>query len=308
MKLPGAQDCGQQPSRPTPTSALSEPGPESAAIHQTPKLETQVRMGDSILTSDEVRNRAFDSFRDNETSSEYRHSPLSEQGSIRLLRLMPHKDKKALIQCQLFEYPLQGEGTHLYEALSYVWGSEDNRQPIYIQPGNKIGNYSTAEMERGLDRRSYPPTGNNFRLLVTANLHTALSHLRDCLIERIIWIDAISINQEDNDEKGQQVQAMAKIYAKASRVIVWLGEAAGDSDQALRIIRKAAEEHHTNPAIDETNQQAILNLLERQWFQRIWVSGKQSTMWARVINIVDSGPSGGCRSSTCLDQVWSHGD
>jgi hypothetical protein len=91
-------------------------------------------------------------------------------------------------------------------------------------------------------------------------------------MERIIWIDAICINQEDNDEKGQQVQSMAKIYAKASRVIVWLGEAAGDSDHALEVIRKAAEEQYTNSAIDKPNQQSIFTLLERPWFQRIWVS------------------------------------
>jgi hypothetical protein len=96
-------------------------------------------------------------------------------------------------------------------------------------------------------------------------------------VERILWIDAICINQEDNAEKGQQVQSMAKIYAKASRVIVWLGEAASDSNQALRVLRKAAEEQYANSAIGETNQRAILALLERPWFQRIWVRQQTST-------------------------------
>jgi thiamine pyrophosphate-dependent acetolactate synthase large subunit-like protein len=114
-------------------------------------------------------------------------------------------------------------------------------------------------------------------------------------VERILWVDAICINQHDNDEKGQQVQSMAKIYAKASRVIVWLGEAADNSDQALEAIRMAAEEQHTSSVIykpnqeailalsdqhptnfpsNGTNQQAILGLLERPWFQRIWVSNR----------------------------------
>lgn len=91
----------------------------------------------------------------------------------------------------------------------------------------------------------------------------------------MLWIDAICINQEDDDEKGQQVQSMAKIYAKASRVIVWLGEAAEDSDQALEEIRIAAVKQSTNLAINETNhQQAILTLLERPWFRRIWVRNR----------------------------------
>ena len=106
-------------------------------------------------------------------------------------------------------------------------------------------------------------------------------------MDRYLWIDAICINQDDNDEKGQQVQSMAKIFAKASRVIVWLGEAADNSNQALEVIRKAAEEQHTNSttnqhptnsAINETNQQAVLRLLQRSWFQRIWVSGRQPTI------------------------------
>ena len=71
---------------------------------------------------------------------------------------------------------------------------------------------------------------------------------------------------------------MAKIYAKAIRVIVWLGEVAADSDQALKEILNAANQQHTNSTIDETNQQAILALLERPWFQRIWVSGRQPTV------------------------------
>ncbi|KAK2470355.1 hypothetical protein H9L39_17972 [Fusarium oxysporum f. sp. albedinis] len=163
--------------------------------------------------------------------------------SIRLLRILPDANEHFPIQCQLFKCTLlDSESTHPYEALSYVWGSEDKPRSISI---------------------------DNCDLAVGVNLHAALSHLRDSFIERIIWIDAICINQADSNEKGQQVQSMAKIYAKASRVIVWLGEAAASSDQALEEIRIVAA---TNPVINEMNhQQAILTLLERQWFQRIWV-------------------------------------
>ncbi|KAH7309926.1 hypothetical protein B0I35DRAFT_87839 [Stachybotrys elegans] len=112
-----------------PPSLSSTP----ATIYQTSEL---VRTDDSAFTPNEFRNLASNSLGDGETASaeaheaklssddnlqnKYCYSPLSEQGSIRLLRLMPDKDKKASIQCQLFEYPLeeQGEGTYLYEALS----------------------------------------------------------------------------------------------------------------------------------------------------------------------------------------------
>ncbi|KLU93047.1 hypothetical protein MAPG_11963, partial [Magnaporthiopsis poae ATCC 64411] len=225
----------------------------------------------SGVPPDDSRNRASGSL-----GNEYCHSPLSH-GSIRLLRLMPHKDKEAPIRCQLFEYRLQepGQGMHLYEALSYVWGSEENKQPIYVQSDDKGGGSSAT-----------PSTGDDYCLLVTVNLYEALSHVRNRLLERVMWIDAVCINQEDDGEKGRQVQLMAKIYANASRVIVWLGEATDNGDQALEAIRMAAQEQHMDSAIYQpdhqatfaqeptksgTNQQAIHKLLERPWFQRIWV-------------------------------------
>ncbi|KAF2182882.1 HET-domain-containing protein, partial [Zopfia rhizophila CBS 207.26] len=184
----------------------------------------------------------------------YSHSKLSGLHSIRLLRLMPHEAKAAPIQCQLFNYSLRGKyeqpdlddhtGTHLYEALSYVWGDSDKLQSISI------------------DNHDFP---------VTVNLYAALSHLRDCTIERIIWVDAVCINQADWEERGRQVQLMAEIYSKANRVVVWLGIAADDSDGALEEIRVAAGNESTNPSGEKKNQQAILALLQRPWFRRIWV-------------------------------------
>lgn len=174
------------------------------------------------------------------------YSPLPK-GSVRLLRLLPSSDEISRIECQLITLPLLGSGsTHPYEALSYVWGPEDNNQLISID-GSK-------------------------ELLVTANLHVALLHLRHCFLERILWIDAICINQKDNDEKGQQVRSMANIYARASRVIVWLGEAADNSHRALEVILEIAGGQSTDTASDESNEQ-VLTLLERPWFQRIWVGG-----------------------------------
>lgn len=188
---------------------------------------------------------------------------------MRLLRLLPHQDENSRIECRLIAIPLLDRGSsYPYEALSYVWGSEDNKRPIYI--------------------------GGNDELHVTANLHAALRHLRHPFVERILWVDAVCINQADNDEKGQQVQFMAKIYAKASRVIVWLmdppkgdapdkGDPAADGDQAdsggqaleaLRVAAVAGKQRVGSP-MDGQDQEAILALLGREWFQRIWVGDRR---------------------------------
>src|ERR1700685_3305339 len=97
----------------------------------------------------------------------------SEQDNIRLLRLT-NKNETAAIECQLFNYTLEsGRGTHLYEALPYVWGDPDTTVPISIG-------------------------GHCFK--VTKNLHAALLRLRNYSLERIIWVDAICVNQLDNQE------------------------------------------------------------------------------------------------------------
>ena len=148
----------------------------------------------------------------------------------------------------------------------------------------------------------------------------ALTRLRDRSLERIIWADAICINQGDTEERNIQVQSMAKIYAKASRVIVWLEEATTggaqghgettvtDSDRALEELRMAADRQPAKTALatSETDQQAILTLLQRSWFQRMWV--RQPTVlwqkWRKLLtNFFSSGTSGSCCSSASPDYV-----
>jgi hypothetical protein len=178
--------------------------------------------------------------------SQYLHSPLSSRGgSIRLLRLKPNTDKSADIHCELFEYPLQDcSGSHLYEALSYVWGISQKKLHIFIH-------------------------GCSFD--VTDNLYEALLELRNHTLERIIWVDAVCINQTARREKELQIEIMARIYGQAARVIVWLGEAATNSDQALDTIRIAGSETSFRLPNKEAIKKPILALLERQWFRRIWV-------------------------------------
>ena len=47
-----------------------------------------------------------------------------EFNTTRMIRLLPHEDRNARIECELSDYSLSemGDGKHLYEALSYVWG------------------------------------------------------------------------------------------------------------------------------------------------------------------------------------------
>ena len=69
---------------------------------------------------------------------------------------------------------------------------------------------------------------------------------------------------------------MANIYAKANRVLVWLGEEKSGSADALERIHRAADEFYTFEDWDnkeaELRNAPILTLIERPWFRRVWVS------------------------------------
>ncbi|KAM0310603.1 hypothetical protein ACHAO8_007969 [Botrytis cinerea] len=180
--------------------------------------------------------------------SSHLYSLLPENGNnIRMLRLLPSEDEAAPLHCELCNYSLQRSSirTHLYEALSYVWGDPKQTLSIYV------------------DKAQFQ---------VTVNLHAALLQLRDYSFERIIWVDAICIDQNNKEERKQQVQLMAKIYISAHRVIVWLGEQTVEKQGALEDIQLAANnEELIEHSKKEIKQQQILNLLQNPWFQRIWV-------------------------------------
>ncbi|PQE18702.1 hypothetical protein CJF30_00009696 [Rutstroemia sp. NJR-2017a BBW] len=177
----------------------------------------------------------------------YRYSSLPPGSeSIRLLRLLPSEDEAAPLCCKLCNYSLQRSSlrTHMYEALSYVWGDPKETLPIRVDE-------------------------NQFR--ITANLHAALLRLRDHSFERIIWVDAICIDQSNMEERKNQVQLMAKIYSNAHRVVVWLGEQGVEIEGALEDIKIAANEELVKQVKKNTNQEAVVDLLRNPWFQRIWV-------------------------------------
>jgi hypothetical protein len=193
----------------------------------------------------------------------YNYSPLSKEGHIRCVRLVPGKDITEPIRCELIPLRLEAQsyGTYPYSALSYAWGNPEKKKVVYI----------------GQDT-----------LPVTDNLYSALLHLRNPYIERILWIDAMSINQSDLEERAQQVQQMMKIYSRAERVIVWLGEAADDSDRVLGCLRSAAERavnsskrnYHSKIHQDlfylSPDHVSVSSFFQRQWFRRMWVSQTRS--------------------------------
>jgi hypothetical protein len=82
--------------------------------------------------------------------------------------------------------------------------------------------------------------------LVRENLFDFFTHVD--VVGKLLWIDAISIDQANSAERVHQVHIMDKIFSRAKSVFVWLG--CGD-DGIARALVHAASEHDTNESPDE---------------------------------------------------------
>jgi hypothetical protein len=175
---------------------------------------------------------------------------------IRLLHIEAGVDDSP-IRCRLVTTSL--EASPPYEALSYTWGSIEQDSTI---------------------------TCDDIPLFVTQNLYDAIQYLCNPEHERIMWIDAVCINQRHDQERTEQVGIMKNIYAKASRVVIWLGRETSEDKLAFSMLNRFKElfakyglvdfgpfpdqslgfPHNTDP-----EWPALVRLFQREWFQRIWV-------------------------------------
>lgn len=188
----------------------------------------------------------------------YAYSALERPHSFRLLRLMPNPDESAYIHCTIEHFDRGSDYCPPYTALSYAWGDAKTTFPILLNA---------------------PLSGLQTFAFVTENLREALSYLRRARAYILLWVDALSINQEDPRERGHQVSQMRAIYSEASYVISWLGQGDRYTDRLFAFIRK----HHyactihgglagtCGFTVDHGLADALRYLEERPYWIRIWV-------------------------------------
>ncbi|KAI0896325.1 heterokaryon incompatibility protein-domain-containing protein [Annulohypoxylon nitens] len=208
------------------------------------------------------------------------YEPLPTDGSqIRLATILPgQKHKKVKCTVSKFPFTKDSDGGLEYEALSYVWGEATVTSSITLN-------------------------GKPFQ--VTTNLENALRALRFPKKKRVVWIDAICINQTSIPERNQEVRRMGEIYSRAKNVIVWLGLIDepdnihhiddGRVSNKLRGLLdtladlKPEDAEAAAVVLDRTGDpfyalQLLHNFFSRPWFNRIWVL--QEIALAKMATIV----------------------
>ncbi|EMT71788.1 Heterokaryon incompatibility protein 6, OR allele [Fusarium odoratissimum] len=211
------------------------------------------------------------------TREQYTYMPLSnssDSSEIRLIKLHPGSGDDPL-RADILHASLDPDVVGRYEAVSYAW--EDGHTT------NKL------ETPRGI-------------LLITPSLFHALHRFRLKQESRILWADAVCINQSDNAEQASQVALMNEIYASAACTLVYLGREANGSEMVGELLVQFARasfslcrlygrhgmevlRHNGSispsmteifeecglPGLEHPAWKALAKLWGRPWFRRVWV-------------------------------------
>lgn len=217
----------------------------------------------------------------------YKYESL-QQGEIRLLRLDPLRNSEQPLSGSIIQHQLtnptvrfsETEEAYLehslpYDAVSYHWGS-DTKTPF--------------------DILIHGDNGRNYVIKITSTLNTILRWLVLRDEHRVLWVDAICINQitsETNTEKGEQIQLMPDIYRIAACVQVYLGDESDNAPAALELLSSIADysEHLDDslhgegdiglalalqngfvlPPVNDKRWPALRAFFRRPWFRRVWI-------------------------------------
>ncbi|KAI1326264.1 heterokaryon incompatibility protein-domain-containing protein [Xylariaceae sp. FL0255] len=85
---------------------------------------------------------------------------------------------------------------------------------------------------------------NGAEVPVSSSLFELLSCVQTESEPLSLFVDVLCTNQADNDEteRSVHISQLAEIYRAAEKTIIWLGSAADQSDEAMKVLRRLADE------------------------------------------------------------------
>lgn len=191
-----------------------------------------------------------------------------------------------------FEYPPLPEGHLRLIDLEWSEGDESPHVTLSTSPMASHPSFEALSYAWGDPEITSPILCNGGTLHLSWNLNAALHRIiSPGEMKKKLWIDQICINQNDNIEKSVQVRLMGKIFGRAKRVIVWLGDApptAKPGFNSLSSLQDALKDlvrrgqNFENFGEDRLEEFGLPNkfhavwgvlweVFDSSWFRRLWV-------------------------------------
>ncbi|KAG6364338.1 hypothetical protein INS49_005939 [Diaporthe citri] len=183
---------------------------------------------------------------------QYQYEPLIAEDAVRILVLEAADDFESPLRCSIIQRGRDSQSRSAsgceYSAVSYTWGDCELSHQLFVRH----------------DAQSW------HCLHITASVDSLLRHLRVSYKPKLLWIDAICLNQKDETEKTQQIPLMGRLYSDAKRVHIWLGDTeVEEAARAFAIFRSIEREQE--PKFDEAERMCLAEFFTRPWFKRRWI-------------------------------------
>ncbi|KAF2122779.1 heterokaryon incompatibility protein-domain-containing protein [Lophiotrema nucula] len=211
-------------------------------------------------------------------------------GRIRVLYLDPG-DYDDPLRCSIHDAALD---TADYVAVSYVWGSPEKVAHITVQSTEGLATLPlTASLDVLLrDVRAAMTKGTDELYSDEASIKEHHGWLYGPVTGPVepsaLWIDQISLNQNDLEEKSSQVAMMGSIYEKAACVLSYVGAKNPRHDCGMQMLHTiwdgvarscrsapfSVDEFPSMLPVDrwqESDWIALSELLDRDWLGRAWI-------------------------------------
>lgn len=188
----------------------------------------------------------------NSSVEEYIYRPLQSR-HIRLLKVTQDSQGLRIIHTNF-------ESAPPYTAVSYTWNDEVRNQNLLLEDGS--------------------------HMKIIQTIKNGLPHLISSARTQYLWIDSVSINQEDDDEKAVQVPLMKEIYTLSQECLVWLGESTTEAEVALDAMPRINDRlklyaptrvwEMENIAVGSERTlysplwKGLVYIFSRPWFKRVW--------------------------------------
>jgi hypothetical protein len=185
---------------------------------------------------------------DHTNNKDFQHPWMDSQAQVRLLRINAFgSDASEEIDCSLEVFSVVDLQTVDYIALSYFWGEARTHNDVH---------------QITVDRQRY---------WVRTNLWTFFQSVRDLDHSLPIYIDAICLDQLDNEEREHQVKLMSEVYSHANHAFVWLGNPHAEQDENLQSLRHDLTAHAPNLSWNPQSLVGLSYLCSRDYWRRLWI-------------------------------------
>jgi hypothetical protein len=182
---------------------------------------------------------------DHRRNQSFEHPWIDSKTQTRLLNVKCALPEK--FECTFEIVSISALANKHFHALSYTWGEARSARDVR------------------------PIIVHKQQFYVRTNLWGFLARCQNLTIDAPIFIDAICLDQLNNEERSNQVAFMSEIYQNASITHLWLGEPYEEHQRKLECFQFNINQGTPTSQWEDDSIIGLTYICSREYWQRLWI-------------------------------------